>query len=31
MDFNDIYAYILLAGVVFVLVGLTNTPKLHKQ
>jgi len=29
MDFNDIYAYFLLAGVVFVLIGLTKTPKLH--
>jgi len=31
MDFSDIYTYILLARVVFVLVGLTLSPKLHKQ
>ena len=29
MDLNDIYAYFLLAGIVFVLIGLTKTPKLH--
>jgi len=28
MDFNDIYAYFLLAGVVFILIGLTKNSKI---
>jgi len=31
MNFSDIYAYILLTGVIFVLIGLTHTPKHQKQ
>ena len=30
MSISDIYAYILLAGVVFVLIGLTHTPRHQK-